>query len=106
MQTPPQSPRHMICPGAPIKKPRDWEDHPIVTNYLNDENPSLETTVEAYYFRDINMNISINKTLDFIITKLQPNENLLNELNIRYKSNDHKGLYECLTIQDLCCLGW
>lgn len=78
----------------------------MVQTFINNENPSLEDTIEAYHYRDINMNLSIEHTMNFIVKKLTLREVIVNKLNSKYKENDHRGLYECLTLDDLMCLGW
>ena len=103
MQTPHQSPsglsRTMSCPNAPQRPSRmNWIEDTCVVTFLNHDNPSHEITTEAYYFRDINMNITLHGAYEFIIDKLQPHDDLKKILNEKYKKFDHRGLYDCLDL--------
>ena len=110
MNTPPTTPRQMICPNAPMKKSRNnnWENDACVLKFLNDQDPSIETTAEAYYFRDINMNISIQEAYEYVIDQLKflSSFNLMKILNEKMKTYDHRGLYDCLNKVQLIQLGW
>ncbi|MDA9846863.1 hypothetical protein N9C10_02910 [Flavobacteriaceae bacterium] len=84
----------------------NWETNQMVQTFINNENPSLEETIEAYHYRDINMNLSIEDAKDFMMNKLALNDDVKNKIQSKFEENDHKGLYECLTLDDLMCLGW
>ena len=58
----------------------NWEDNQMVQTFINNENPSLEDTIEAYHFRDINMNLSIEHTMNFIVKKLFIYQILTNQM--------------------------
>lgn len=83
-----------------------WESNTMIQKFINNENPSLEETIEAYHFRDVNMNLSIDEAVEFIKKKLILDDTVVNELDKNYNENNHRGLYECLTLDDLMWLGW
>ena len=84
----------------------NWENNQMVQTFINNENPSLEETIEAYHYRDINMDLSIEDAKDFMMNKLSLNDYVKNKIQSKFEENDHKGLYECLTLDDLMHLGW
>jgi len=143
----------------------NWESHPHVRVFLNSANPTKDQIVNAYYIRDINMNIGIQECFEncvkylgidpdsfesqikqsFVMDRMSlyniyirncldnPHEIKTFSISIRYNEyliekldseiykekihmynileklrneNNHKGLYECLDIDNLHELGW
>ena len=53
----------------------------MVQTFINNENPSLEDTIEAYHYRDINMNLSIEHTMNFIVKKAKDSIKIMSVVN-------------------------
>lgn len=148
-----------------ITNEEDWESNPIVQEFLNSENPTKDQMVNAYYIRDINMNVSVQECFESCVRGLgvnpenyksqikhwfvrhqeglyktyiqncldNPDERKFYFMSINFNeyleeqldseqfkeklkiyqnlekhmmNNNHKGLYNCISREDLLGLGW
>lgn len=48
----------------------EWESNENVQSFLNNDNPTHEQTVEAYYIRDINMSVNIEDAFETCVRSL------------------------------------
>jgi len=75
----------------------DWEMHEYVQSYISNENPTKEQIINAYYIRDINMNIDIESVFNSCVRYLGINpEEFEKQIQEQFKRENERNLKDLL----------
>ena len=73
----------------------DWESHEYVQAFLQNENPIKEEIINAYYIRDLNMDINIESVFNICNKGMNPAE-FENQIQHKFKRENEKKLKDTL----------
>ena len=75
----------------------DWELHEYVQSYIGNENPTKDQIINAYYIRDINMNIDIESVFNSCVRYLRINpEDFEKQIQEQFKRENTKKINDML----------